>query len=323
MDADRFRSLAETAPPDLRQKLLVLPSIVADWLEPHGGLAGRKIMDFGCGLGELAAGLAFSAPTASVIGLEVTDQPTQLPTTLEPIGLALPPNLSFREVALGEVGDENEFDLIVSWSVFEHIQRNQFNAVMARLKTRLKPGGLLFMQVSPLFFSPEGSHFWALGYTELFAGPVADLAEAIDAVKTGACDCALIPVENSTIGVVEPAATLVAQSGLPVVAEVWRKIQIALMANPGAELADLKTVHSHPVALRQCTGKISALGLQIVEAFDTAGAAREVADLGDRTRAALAPVAAAEVYGLSILRNDVQDSDTNRTRFVLLAREPG
>lgn len=153
--------------------------------------------------------------------------------------------------------------------------------------------------------------------------PFETFAEAIDAVKTGACDCALIPVENSTIGVVEPAATLVAQSGLPVVAEVWRKIQIALMANPGAELADLRTVHSHPVALRQCTGKISALGLQIVDAFDTAGAAREVAELGDRTRAALAPVAAAEVYGLSILRNDVQDSDTNRTRFVLLAREPG
>ncbi|MBX9708637.1 MAG: prephenate dehydratase [Caulobacteraceae bacterium] len=153
--------------------------------------------------------------------------------------------------------------------------------------------------------------------------PFETFAEAIEAVTSGTCDCALIPVENSTIGVVEPAATLVAQSGLLVVAEVWRKIQIALMAVPGAEVGHLRTVHSHPVALRQCTAKIAALGLDVVEAFDTAGAAREVSELGDRTRAALAPVAAAEVYGLSILRNDVQDSDTNRTRFVLLAREPG
>jgi SAM-dependent methyltransferase len=166
MDADRFRSLAEAASPELRQKLVTLPGIIAAWVGPHGGLAGRKIMDFGCGLGELAAGLAFAEPTAQVVGVEVTDQPSGLAATLEGAGLAPPPNLSFREVPLGEVGDEDGFDLIVSWSVFEHIQRNQFDAVMARLKTRLRPGGLLFMQVSPLFFSPEGSHFWALGYTE-------------------------------------------------------------------------------------------------------------------------------------------------------------
>ncbi|MEQ7155394.1 class I SAM-dependent methyltransferase [Brevundimonas aurifodinae] len=166
MDADRFRSLAETASPDLRQKLLILPAIIADWAEPHGGLAGRRIMDFGCGLGELAAGLAYAEPTASVVGLEVTDQPDGLPAVLKPLGLIPPANLSFRTVPLGEVGDEDDFDLIVSWSVFEHVQRNQFDAVVAGLKTRLKPGGLLFMQVSPLFFSPEGSHLWALGYTD-------------------------------------------------------------------------------------------------------------------------------------------------------------
>jgi cyclopropane fatty-acyl-phospholipid synthase-like methyltransferase len=166
MDADRFRSLAEAAPTELRQKLIDLPQIIAEWVAPHGGLTGRKIMDFGCGLGELAAGLAFAEPTAQVVGIEVTDQPSGLAAVLEGAGLAPPPNLSFREVPLGEVGDEDGFDLIVSWSVFEHIQRNRFDAVMARLRTRLKPGGLLFMQVSPLFFSPEGSHLWALGYTE-------------------------------------------------------------------------------------------------------------------------------------------------------------
>jgi SAM-dependent methyltransferase len=166
MDADRFRSLAEAAPAELRQKLVTLPGIIAEWVGPHGGLAGRKIMDFGCGRGDLAAGLAYAHPDSEVVGVEVTDQPTRLARVIEDLGLELPANLSFRQVPLGEVGDDEGFDLVVSWSVFEHIQRNQFDAVMARLKTRLKPGGLLFMQVSPLFFSPEGSHFWALGYTD-------------------------------------------------------------------------------------------------------------------------------------------------------------
>ncbi|MBU1345550.1 MAG: prephenate dehydratase [Alphaproteobacteria bacterium] len=153
--------------------------------------------------------------------------------------------------------------------------------------------------------------------------PVETFAEAIEAVKSGACDCALIPVENSTIGVVEPAASLVAAAGLEQVSEVWRPIQMTLMSVLGAELEQIRTVSSHPAALRQCMATLTALGVEIVEAFDTAGAAREVAELGDRTRAAIAPAAAAEVYGLSILRNDLQDSDDNRTRFVLLRREAG
>jgi len=153
--------------------------------------------------------------------------------------------------------------------------------------------------------------------------PFDTFAEAIAAVKSGDCDCALIPIENSTIGVVEPAATLVAEAGLPIVGDAWRPIRMALMAIDGAVIEQIRTVASHPIALRQCARTLADMGFEIVEAFDTAGAAREVADLGDRTRAAIAPVAAAEVYGLTVLRNDLQDSDENRTLFVLLAREPG
>lgn len=153
--------------------------------------------------------------------------------------------------------------------------------------------------------------------------PFETFDKAIEAVKSGDCDCALIPVENSTIGVVEPAATLVAQSGLTVMGEVWRPIRMALMALDGAELEQIRSVASHPAALGQCTRNLAALGLETVEAFDTAGAARAVAEAGDRSRAALAPAAAAEVYGLSILRHDLQDSDQNRTRFVLLVRKAG
>lgn len=153
--------------------------------------------------------------------------------------------------------------------------------------------------------------------------PFDTFAEAIAAVKSGDCDCALIPIENSTIGAVEPAATLVAEAGLFVVGDVWRTIRMTLMAIDGATIEQVRTVASHPIALRQCAKTLAAMDVEIVEVFDTAGAAREVAERGDRSRAAIAPAAAAEVYGLTVLRNDLQDSDDNRTRFVLLAGEPG
>lgn len=143
--------------------------------------------------------------------------------------------------------------------------------------------------------------------------------DALKALKSGEVGCALIPVENSTIGRVEPAASLVEAAGVTVVSEVWRPIRLALMGPPGARLENVRTAESHPAALGQCAGSLADLGIQPVEAFDTAGAARAVAEDGDLTRAAVAPLRAAEVYELSILRNDIQDSADNRTRFVLLS----
>jgi prephenate dehydratase len=148
-------------------------------------------------------------------------------------------------------------------------------------------------------------------------------AEALDALRSGECDTALIPIENSTIGAVEPAATLVREGGFAVLADVWRPIRHALMAIPGARLSDIRTIESHPIALDQCRDNLGKLGAEIIVAFDTAGAARDVAAAADPHRAALAPMAAAEVYGLQILRNDLQDSPDNRTRFVLIAPDRG
>lgn len=146
---------------------------------------------------------------------------------------------------------------------------------------------------------------------------------AIAAVKSGDCASALIPVENSTIGAVEPASSLVAASGLEISADVWRPIRLALMGAPDASLSSVKLARSHPAALGQCIRSLADMGIQAEEAFDTAGAARDLADSGDRTWAAVAPAAAAEIYGLRILRNDIQDSDDNRTRFVVLTRPRG
>lgn len=166
MDPADLRSRAEHASADLRQKLIALPDIISEWFEPHGGLSGRKIMDFGCGRGEVTAGLAARHPTADVIGVEVSDEPSQLDAILDGIGAARLSNLSFRKVPRGDLCDDTDFDAIVSWSVFEHIQRNQFDRVVGQLRDRLRPSGLMFTQVSPLYFSPEGSHLWSLGYTD-------------------------------------------------------------------------------------------------------------------------------------------------------------
>ena len=145
---------------------------------------------------------------------------------------------------------------------------------------------------------------------------------AIDALLSGQCQFALIPVENSTIGTVEPAASLVREAGLVVVSEAWRPIRLALLGLPEARLSDIRTAESHPIALRQCTTTLTGLNIEPVIVFDTAGAARSVAEAGDKSRAAVAPVRAAEVYDLSILRNDIQDVAENRTRFVLLSAKP-
>jgi prephenate dehydratase len=155
------------------------------------------------------------------------------------------------------------------------------------------------------------------------AAPFESFVEALDALRSGDCDTALIPIENSTIGAVEPAATLVREGGFRVLADVWRPIRHALMAVPGAKLSDIRTIESHPIALDQCRTNLGRIGAKIVVAFDTAGAARDVAEARDSSRAALAPMAAAEVYGLEILRNDLQDSADNRTRFVLLSFDKG
>src|SRR5690606_5821913 len=93
-----------------------------------------------------------------------------------------------------------------------------------------------------------------------------------------------------------------------------------LMALPGARLEDIRNVHSHIHALGQCRKIIRKHRWKPVVAGDTAGAARQVAEWGEKTSAALAPTLAAELYGLKILLENVEDTDNNVTRFVILSK---
>jgi prephenate dehydratase len=110
-------------------------------------------------------------------------------------------------------------------------------------------------------------------------------------------------------------------SPLHIVAEHFLRIQFTLMAVPGATLDSIRTVHSHLHALGQCRRLIRDHRLTPVVSGDTAGAAREVAEAGDPTQAAIAPPLAAEIYGLEILAEDVEDEEHNTTRFVVLSRD--
>ncbi len=157
------------------------------------------------------------------------------------------------------------------------------------------------------------------GYTAL---PCPTFEDAFAAVRTGRAQLAMIPIDNSVAGRVADIHHLMPASGLHIVAEWFLPVQHQLMAPFGASLKTVKTVESHVHALGQCRNIIRKLGVKAVVAADTAGAAREVAEAGDVTRAALATALAAKIYGLKILKKDVADAKHNTTRFVVLARKP-
>ena len=153
--------------------------------------------------------------------------------------------------------------------------------------------------------------------------PFATFEDAFDAVKSGDCALGMIPVENSIAGRVADVHHLLPSSGLKIVGERFKPIRFQLMVNPGVKLEEVTTAVSMPIALAQCRRSLRALGLATETAGDTAGAAQALAAKPDRTRAAVAPALAAEVYGLTILRRDIEDERHNTTRFLIMAAEAG
>jgi len=151
--------------------------------------------------------------------------------------------------------------------------------------------------------------------------PCGTFEDAFDAVESGLAELAMIPVENSIAGRVADIHHLLPESGLHIVGEYFMPIHFQLMAVRGAGIEDIRSVRSHAHALGQCRRYLREHGWSGVVADDTAGAAREVAELGDPTVAAFAPRLAAELHGLAILAEDVEDEHHNTTRFLLLARD--
>ena len=159
-------------------------------------------------------------------------------------------------------------------------------------------------------------------FPEHEALPQATFEDAFAAISDGAASLGMIPIENSLAGRVADIHHLMPDSGLYIVGEHFLRIRHQLLGTQGATLDTIKTVHSHPMAIGQCRRTIRELQATPVAIADTAGAAREIAATNDPTRAAIASELAAEIYGLDILRPNIEDADHNTTRFLILSREP-
>jgi prephenate dehydratase len=161
----------------------------------------------------------------------------------------------------------------------------------------------------------------AEAYPDCEAVPCATFEDAFAAITGGEAELGMIPIENSVAGRVADIHHLMPDSGLHIVAEHFMPVRHQLLGIKGARLEDIKTVESHVHALGQCRKIIRRLGVKPLVAADTAGSAREVAQVGDKSRAAIASRLAAEIYGLEILARDVEDEAHNTTRFIVLSRD--
>ena len=146
--------------------------------------------------------------------------------------------------------------------------------------------------------------------------------DAIDAVRKGEAELAMLPVENTTYGRVADIHRLLPASGLHIVAEAFVRVHINLLAVRGVRLGQVRRAVSHTVLLGQCRDFLRQHGIEPEVGADTAGAAEEVAREGDPARAALASDLAGEIYGLDVLARHIEDHAHNTTRFLLMAREP-
>ncbi|MYZ49018.1 prephenate dehydratase [Propylenella binzhouense] len=151
--------------------------------------------------------------------------------------------------------------------------------------------------------------------------PLPTFEDCFQAVSAGDADLGMIPIENSVAGRVADIHHLLPTSDLSIIGEYFLPVQHQLLGVPGSRIEDLEIVQSHVQALGQCRKLIRRLGVTAEVAADTAGSARQVAEIGDRKRGAIASRLAAQIYGLDILAEDVEDEPHNTTRFIFLSRE--
>ena len=159
-----------------------------------------------------------------------------------------------------------------------------------------------------------------------FFGPGVDrrglpwFPDVFAALERGEADYAVLPVENSSTGSIRQVYDLLAQYSYYVVGECQVEVRHCLMALPGVKLEDIKTVYSHEQGLMQSEKYLDGhRDWKRVPTLDTAGAAKLVAQTGDRTAAAIGPRRAAEIYGLDILAEAINYNSMNHTRFVVVS----
>jgi prephenate dehydratase len=152
--------------------------------------------------------------------------------------------------------------------------------------------------------------------------PKPSFEDAVEAVRAGETDLCIIPIENSLHGRIADIHHLLPEAGLYIVGEHFLPIHLQLLGLKGAPLSGVKKVLSQAPALGQCRKLVRELKLATQDWYDTAGSAKEVARLKDASTAAIASSLAGEIYGLDVLKADVEDEHHNTTRFLIMAHEP-
>ena len=152
--------------------------------------------------------------------------------------------------------------------------------------------------------------------------PSTSFEDAFVKTRSGEADLAMIPIDNTLAGRVADVHRLLPKGGLSIIGEHFQPIHHALVGVKGAAIDDAIHVHSHVHALPQCQKLIKQYGLEQHVHADTASAARDVARWGSKDNVAISSVLAANLYGLEILKENIEDEDHNTTRFLVLAREP-
>jgi prephenate dehydratase len=157
---------------------------------------------------------------------------------------------------------------------------------------------------------------------DMEAVPSTTFEDVVDKVARGDVDLGMLAVENSTYGRVADVHSLLPKSGLHIVDEAFVRVHVNLLGVPGALLGDIAEAHGHVVILPQCAGFLRKHGIKGRVSSDNARAAREVAEAGDKTKAALASELAASIYGLDVVAAQIEDQANNTTRFLVMARQP-
>ena len=151
--------------------------------------------------------------------------------------------------------------------------------------------------------------------------PCESFEAVFESVVSGRCDSALIPIENSLAGSIHQNYDLLLRHNLHIVGEYPLRVQHCLIALPEVKKSDIKRVISHPQALGQCAGYLRSLGLKSEPVYDTAGSVKMLKESGARDTAAIASRRAAELHGMQILEEGIEDNPENYTRFLAIARE--
>ena len=157
------RVFKDAPDPAFRVRVVSEYARVRHWLPDPVKLDDARILDFGCGQGFAAASFALRHPGAEVIGVDVVPVDEELleERLRSQLGTGLPENIKFLSAGIDSRSALGSFDLVYSWSVFEHISVSRVNDTFGRIKDSLRKGGYFFLQIDPLYFSPRGSHLYA------------------------------------------------------------------------------------------------------------------------------------------------------------------